>query len=157
MLASWQLAVEMIKGLFGTLEEIRLPKFKEHRNTVSCLAFSTDGQFLASGDLDGVLQICDHSGNQKQKLDIEYGSSSADAESELEWVKWHPREHLVLAGSADHNAYTWDADKDTLFQIFSGHGESVTCGDFTPDGKVVCTGSADGTLRIWDSVSGTSI
>ena len=51
-----------------------------------------------------------------------------------QWVRWHPRGHLVLAGSEDSTAWMWNADRGVYLNIFSGHGASVTCGDFTPDG-----------------------
>ncbi|KAM7521018.1 hypothetical protein LguiB_019980 [Lonicera macranthoides] len=41
--------------------------------------------------------------------------------------------------------------------MFSGHGSSVTSGDFTPDGKTICIGSDDATLRIWNPKSGENI
>lgn len=53
----------------------------------------------------------------------------------LQWVRWHPRGHLVLAGSEDATLWMWNADKSTYLNMFSGHSSSVTCGDFTPDGK----------------------
>lgn len=56
----------------------------------------------------------------------------------LQWVKWHPRGHLVLAGSEDCSVWMWNADKGTYLNMFSGHGATVTCGDFTPDGKPTC-------------------
>lgn len=41
-----------------------------HKDSVSSLAFSTDGQFLASGSFDGVVQIWEtKSGNLKCTLD----------------------------------------------------------------------------------------
>ena len=33
---------------------------------------------------------------------------------------------------------------------FYGHTDSVTCGGFVPEGKYLCTGSMDCTLKIWD-------
>lgn len=30
--------------------------------------------------------------------------------------------------------WLWNADKGILLNTFSGHGSSVTCGTFTPDG-----------------------
>jgi angio-associated migratory cell protein len=36
----------------------------------------------------------------------------------------------------------WNVDSDDI-TIFSGHGDEVTCGNFTPDGNRVVTGSAD--------------
>lgn len=52
-----------------------------------------------------------------------------------QWVRWHPRGHLVLAGSEDASVWMWNADKGAYLNMFSGHGASVTCGDFTPDGN----------------------
>ncbi|KMZ60064.1 hypothetical protein ZOSMA_612G00010 [Zostera marina] len=51
----------------------------------------------------------------------------------------------------------WDADRKTYLNMFSGHGSSVTCGDFTPDGKTICTGSDDAILRIWNPNTGETI
>ncbi|CAN4084703.1 unnamed protein product [Withania somnifera] len=51
----------------------------------------------------------------------------------------------------------WNADTNAFMNTFLGHGGSVTCGGFTPDGKLVCTGSDDATPRIWDPKSAQSI
>ncbi|KAF6985864.1 hypothetical protein CFC21_003681 [Triticum aestivum] len=47
----------------------------------------------------------------------------------------------------------WDADTDAFVNTFAGHSNTVTCGDFTPDGELICSGSDDATLRIWDRES----
>jgi WD40 repeat protein len=57
-----------------------------------------------------------------------------DYEFPFQWIRWHPRGHLVLAGSEDSTVWMWNADKGACINTFSGHGGSVTCGDFTPDG-----------------------
>lgn len=55
----------------------------------------------------------------------------------VQWVKWHPRGHLILAGSEDFGVWMWNADKGVYLNMFSGHGDVVTCGDFTPDGNLI--------------------
>uniref|UniRef100_A0A5B6Z278 Putative angio-associated migratory cell protein n=1 Tax=Davidia involucrata TaxID=16924 RepID=A0A5B6Z278_DAVIN len=120
-----------------------------HKDSVSSLAFSTDGQLLASGSFDGLIKVWDSSGNLKCTLEGPGGG--------IEWVRWHPRGHLVLAGSEDSAVWMWNADKSAYLNMFSGHGSNVTCGDFTPDGKTICTGSDDATLRIWNPKSGENI
>lgn len=52
-----------------------------------------------------------------------------------QWVRWHPKGHLVLAGSEDSSVWMWNADKDLWLKTFAGHNSNVTCGDFTPDGN----------------------
>lgn len=57
-----------------------------------------------------------------------------DCKFPSQWIRWHPRGHLILAGSEDSTVWMWNADKGVCLNTFSGHGGSVTCGDFTPDG-----------------------
>lgn len=40
-----------------------------HKDSVASLAFSYDGQLLASGSLDGIVQVWDASGNLKCALE----------------------------------------------------------------------------------------
>lgn len=109
---------------------------------------------VASGGLDGIVQIWDaSSGNLKCVLEGPDKGIEVDLLSEFsvnvvfcfhqsliinyvvfQWVRWHPRGPLVLAGSEDKSVWLWNADKGAYLNTFSGHGESVTCGDFTPDG-----------------------
>ncbi|CAN0896871.1 Angio-associated migratory cell protein [Linum grandiflorum] len=136
-------------------------EFGGHKDSVTSLAFSSDGQFLASAGLDSVVNIWDVAGNLKCVLEgpavIEQTEEEVGPSAGFEWVRWHPRGHIVLAGSNDCSAWMWNADRGAVLSVFYGHGGPVTCGDFTPDGKTVCTGSADMTLRIWNPRTGESI
>ncbi|XP_039050861.1 angio-associated migratory cell protein isoform X2 [Hibiscus syriacus] len=120
-----------------------------HTDSVSSLAFSHDGQLLVTGSFDGLVKVWDTSGNLKNTLE---GPGAG-----IEWVKWHPKGHLILVGFEDCTVWMWNADSGNFLSVFSGHGASVTCGDFTPDGKTICTGSEDATLRIWNPRSGETI
>jgi hypothetical protein len=44
----------------------------------------------------------------------------------------------------------WSVPKGTLMGIFSKHGDLVTCGGFSHDGKHFISCSADSTLIYWD-------
>ncbi|CAI9115643.1 OLC1v1016607C1 [Oldenlandia corymbosa var. corymbosa] len=119
-------------------------KLKGHSNSVSTLGFSFDGQLLASGSFDGLVKV----------WDISYQNvtcKTLDCRGQpIKWVKWHPRGHLVLTGSEDSSVFLWNADSEVLLNMFFAHNTTVTCGDFTPDGKTICIGYKDATLRIWN-------
>ncbi|KAL1821707.1 hypothetical protein ACET3Z_016576 [Daucus carota] len=53
----------------------------------------------------------------------------------FKFLRWHPRGHLIMAGSEDSTVWLWNADKDGWLNMFSGHTSSVTCGEFKPDGN----------------------
>lgn len=39
----------------------------------------------------------------------------------------------------------------------AGHTQRVTCFDFSPDGKWIASGSNDGTVRVWDVATGSTV
>ncbi|KAI3971705.1 hypothetical protein MKW92_005276 [Papaver armeniacum] len=99
--------------------------------------------------LDRTIKVWDMpSGSLKCTLDGPGGG--------IEWVRWHPRGH-VLAGSEDGTVWLWNADTIAYPSVFYGHAGSVTCGDFTPDGKTICTGPDDASLRVWNLETGETV
>jgi WD40 repeat protein len=49
------------------------------------------------------------------------------------------------------------AEDRSLLRIFAGHSGLVNCVAFSPDGKLVLTGSEDGTARLWETGSGQQV
>ncbi|KAK6128173.1 hypothetical protein DH2020_038075 [Rehmannia glutinosa] len=116
-----------------------------HQDSVSSLCFSADGQLLASGSLDGVVKVWDIA-NGELKCTLEGPSGGIEVAS---------KGHLILAGSEDSSVWMWNADRAAYLNVFTGHGNSVSCGDFTlmTDSWRVATGSMDKKLIIWDQDS----
>merc|ERR1712232_1363807 len=61
----------------------------------------------------------------------------------------------ILAGSNDTMAWMWWAPTGKLMQIFAGHAQSVTAGCWGLGGKVICTGSEDRSVIVWNPRQGT--
>ncbi|CAL5335568.1 unnamed protein product [Camellia sinensis] len=122
-----------------------------HKKSVSSFAFNTDGQLFSSGSFDGLAQMGDiNSGNLKCTLDGHNGG--------IEWIRWHPKGHLVLAGSEDSIVWMWNADKSAYLNIklwcHSYHTEGLTCLTITSDSTLALTGSKDIPVHIVNITTG---
>mmetsp|Transcript_18190 Transcript_18190/g.42309 ORF Transcript_18190/g.42309 Transcript_18190/m.42309 type:complete len:468 (-) Transcript_18190:45-1448(-) len=131
----------------GNLECLEHRRLEGHKDSVSQVAFSHDGQYAATGSYDGTVRIWTSGGDLVHALE---GPSK-----EIEWLLWHPKGHAILAGSADTMAWMWWAPTGKLMQIFAGHANSVTCGCWAMGGKLICTGSADCGVIVWNPRAGT--
>eukprot|EP00898_Chlorokybus_atmophyticus_P007908 jgi/Chlat1/8118/Chrsp75S07571 len=118
-----------------------------HTDSVAAVAFSSDGTYVATGGLEGMVQVFrSEDGEGVKQLEGPAGG--------IEWLQWHPRGNVLLAGSEDFSAWMWNVPDGQCMQVFAGHAGSVTCGGFTPDGRAVCTGSQDASMKLWDPRSG---
>lgn len=117
-----------------------------HLDSVIAVAFSTDGQFVATGGLDGIVNVFNVQSGQL--------SCALSSSSEIMWIDWHPRGNVLLAGTEDGTCWMWTIPTGQCMHVLAGHSDSVTCGRFSPDGKSVVTGSSDCTIYVWDPKSG---
>lgn len=65
--------------------------------------------------------------------------------------------NVLLAGSSDGTVWMFNIPNGNCMNVFTGHGQSVNYGTFTPDGKTLVTCSDDNTLITWDPRSGQAI
>ena len=125
-----------------------IKEFAGHGDSVASLAFSFDGKYVASGGMDGIAHVY-HLDSEKV--------ISLQGPSEIMWVKWHPRGSILLAGGEDGTIWMWSLPSGNCMQVFTGHNEAVTCGDFSPDGKSIISASEDVSLIIWNPQTGAAV
>lgn len=130
-------------------------KLTGHSDSVSVAAFSSDGEMVSTGGMDGKVRVWRRVGNENYKT-WEF-LTELQGPDEVIWLRWHPKGPVLLAGSNDSTVWLWQLPSGNIMQVFAGHTGPVQCGDFTPDGKRIVTACADNTLIYWDPRSPTPL
>ena len=123
-------------------------ELKGHKDTVVAAEWSPDGKRFATASMDGTVFVYRTDKTKVREL---------KADAEIHWLQWHPKGPIVMAGTADGTCWLWNAQKGSVERILAGHGDAVTAGSFSHDGKVVITGSQDQKVIVWSPKSGQPV
>ncbi|KAF9553184.1 WD40 repeat-like protein [Agrocybe pediades] len=122
----------------------------EYTSPPHSVAFSADGNWLASGHRDGTVQIWDLKSSTSKALDQHSNTVSS--------VAFSPDSKHLVSGSWDNTVCLWDMTKmEQVGDPWKGHTNDVNCVVFSPNGTKVISGSYDKTLRVWDPETGKEI
>jgi len=130
------------------IDEMRIDKL--HINDANEVAWSPNGQILASGYSDNTIRLWDV---KKGKL-IKTLKGHID---KVHGVAWSPDGHILASGSYDRTVRLWDAKTGKLIKTLEGHIDNVYDVVWSPDGQMLASGSSDNTVRLWDAKSGILI
>ncbi|WP_051796430.1 trypsin-like peptidase domain-containing protein [Streptomyces sp. NRRL S-87] len=117
-----------------------------HTAEVSSVAFSPDGQTVASGSYDTTVRLRDM-GTGKVRATL----NSID---EVAAVRFSPDGSTLAVGGGGGAVRLWNAATGKMRTILSGHTSEVQSVAFSPDSRTIATASSDTTVRLWDAVTG---
>ncbi|KAI0264427.1 WD40 repeat-like protein [Gloeopeniophorella convolvens] len=132
-----------------------LVKLTGHTDSVTATAFSSDGEMVSTGGMDGKVRVWRRVG--KDNYNVWEFLTELQGPDEVMWLRWHPKGSVLLAGSNDSTVWLWQLPSGNTMQVFAGHTGPVQCGEFTPDGKRIVTACGDNSLIYWDPRSPTPI
>ncbi|KAF4758822.1 Dip2/Utp12 protein, partial [Perkinsus olseni] len=114
-----------------------------HQLPVLTVAFSDDGQLLASGSADKNIKLWHPKfGNCLHSLRAH--------ESSVTSITWLPGTHyLASVGKVDGMLNLWDCDRSEEIASLPGHNGDVWSVACDADGALLATGGADRSIRLW--------
>jgi WD40 repeat protein/DNA-binding HxlR family transcriptional regulator len=121
--------------------------FAEQLTNILSVAFSSNGQFLATGDSNGEIRLW-RVGDRKLLLICKGHAGWVSS------VDFSPDGLFLSSGSSDQTVKLWNITNGKCLKTFSEHSQRVRCVTFSPDGKTLASGSSDYTIRLWDVSSG---
>ena len=123
-----------------------------HGDWVRSVAFSPNGQLLASAGHDQAIVLWDVTGRIADPLLLLGDPLDAHVES-VNSIAFSPDRKTVASGHDDQTIILWDvARREPLSLPLRGHRGSVRSVAFSPDGRLLASGSDDRTVILWDVV-----
>lgn len=110
---------------------------------IGALSWSPDSQRLVSASADRTIQVWQAVSGKL--LFANPGNAWA--------LAWSPNGKYIAVGNNDNNTVEiWDANNNTVMNIYRGHRDVLYCLSWSPDSLMVASGSRDQTFQIWKAL-----
>jgi len=126
-----------------THAEIDRCVFAETFGGITCVAFSPDGQLLATSDTGGKIHI----------WQVSDGKQLTICRGHRHWawaIAFSPDGQVLASVADDYLVKLWDVKSGNCFATLEGHTYSVNTVVFSPDGRTLATSGQDREIRLWD-------
>ena len=125
--------------------------YRPHFGSITDVAFSPQGRYLASVGLDRTAKV----------WDVEAGTQLLDIDIFLNYVltvDWSPDGGQFATAGYDGRAIVWDRATGQEVARFEGHQRGAVLSlDYSPDGTHIVTSGRDGSVRAWDAEMGIQL
>ena len=122
-----------------------------HRNWVRTVAFSRHGQFLASAGDDCTIRVWNTASGYCLKT---LEQTSASKRYWIRSVAFDPQNaRYIVSGGDSQVVERWDR-KEGICSLLASHSQRIYSVAYSLDGRLIASGSADATVKLWDVEAG---
>jgi WD40 repeat protein len=117
--------------------------FAETLSRILTIAFSPNGQILATGDTNGEISL----------WLVATGQKVANWKAHKDWIRsvaFSPDSTVLASGSKDKTIKLWNTNNYQCLQTLKGHTDEVWSIVFSPKQLKLASSSNDKTVRIWN-------
>ncbi|MEO1352922.1 MAG: WD40 repeat domain-containing protein [Cyanobacteria bacterium J06635_15] len=123
--------------------------FTQTFESLIALAFSPDGQLLATGDMDGEPRLWQVSDGQPIQ--------TFERHKEAIWsVAWAPNGQMLATGSEDRTIKLWDIKSGACLRTLKS-ALAIRAIDWSPNGQWLASGGDDQQVRLWQVATGECV
>lgn len=148
-----QKIIPSLQGIHASLPENDTPlELQEkppigHKKTVYCVAVSENGYYVLTGSEDGTAILWNAENGSRYNV-LSFPDSPVYA------VALDPADVSFATGGMDRYIRVWGLNSDKLLFSLDGHNGPITVLTYSPNGKLLLSGSQDHSAILWNSTSG---
>ena len=118
-------------------------EFPHQSGSVSAVAFSPNGKYLASATKESMIRLFDLVTGESRIIQAE------DPKEKIRHIAFNPKGNFIAGGSEDGKIRIWNTETGIVERSFAAHTAKIQGLRFSPDSVLLASSSEDATVKLW--------